>query len=85
MRVKVKAKLVVGYWEFTPTESGADNSAERDTSTVTKQLEEPVAKRKRDLCWKEENWSMLNKDMEIHGGGLPFALAPFSGLVCTFE
>ena len=42
MRVKVKAKLVVGYWEFTPMESGADNSAERETATVTKQLEEPT-------------------------------------------
>ena len=47
MRVIVRARLVVGYWELIPMESGADNSAGQDTSTVTKELEEPEAKRRR--------------------------------------
>ena len=41
MRVTFRAKLVVGYWEFIPMESGADNSTEHDTAIVTNELEEP--------------------------------------------
>ena len=37
--VRVRASLVVGYWELIPLESGADNSAEQDTYIVTKELE----------------------------------------------
>ena len=44
MRVTVQAELVVGYWELVPMESGSDNSQEKDTATVTKELEEPAAK-----------------------------------------
>ena len=36
MRVTVQAKLVVGYWELVPMESGADESSGQDTATVTK-------------------------------------------------
>ena len=46
MRMTVLAKLVVGFWELTPMESVAYNSAEQDTSTVTKENEEPTEKRK---------------------------------------
>ena len=64
MRVTVREKLVVGYWELVPMESGADNSSEHDTATVTKYLEEPTAKRKRTLWWKEENCPRLEKATE---------------------
>ena len=45
----VLAKLVVGYWELVPMESGSDNSSDQDTATVTKDLEEPAAKKMRIL------------------------------------
>ena len=41
IRVTVRAESVVGYWDSVPMESGTDNSSEQDTSTVTKELEEP--------------------------------------------
>ena len=46
-------------------ESEADNSSELDTSTVTKELEEPSAKQKSTLWWKEKNCPRLKKAMEI--------------------
>ena len=55
MRVTVQAKLVVGYWDLIPMESGADNSSEQDISKVTKELEETEEKRMRNLWWKEDN------------------------------
>ena len=64
MRVIIQEKLVVGYWELVPMESGADNSSDYDTSTVIKGLEEPQSKQKRTLWWKEENCPSLNKSME---------------------
>ena len=45
-------------------ESGADNSADQDTSTVTKYSEEPTEKRKRTFWWKEENYPRTNKSLE---------------------
>ena len=45
-------------------ESGADNSSEKDTVTVTKELEELAANQKGDFWYKEENWPSLKKDME---------------------
>ena len=36
MRVEVQENLIVGYLEFPPMESGANNSSEQDTSTVIK-------------------------------------------------
>ena len=44
IRVTFRAKLVVGYWELVPMESVADNSSEKDTATVTNELEEPTSK-----------------------------------------
>ena len=37
MRVIVREILVVGFGDLIPMESGADNSVEQDTSTVTKE------------------------------------------------
>ena len=39
MSVTVLTKLVVGYWELVSMESGYDNSSDKDTATVTKDLE----------------------------------------------
>ena len=64
MRVIVQAKLVVGYWESVPMESGSDNSSEQDTDTVTKELEELAAKRMMNLCWKEETRPRMKKSIE---------------------
>ena len=64
MRVTVISKLVVGYWELVPMESGSDNASEQDTATVTKELEETAAKQKRILWWKENKWPKLKKSME---------------------
>ena len=61
----VQVKLVVGFGELITMESGYDNSAEEDKSTVTKENEEPAAKRKRISWWKEENYLRLNKYLEI--------------------
>ena len=47
-------------------ESGSDNPSEQDTSTVTKDLDEPEATQMSTLWWKEENWPSLNKAMERH-------------------
>ena len=41
IRVKVRSKLVVGYWRLIYLESGANNSVDQDTATVTKELDEP--------------------------------------------
>ena len=45
-------------------ESGADNSADQDTSTVTKDSDEPTENRKRTLWWKEEDYPRMNKSLE---------------------
>ena len=45
-------------------ESGADNSEEQDTGTVTKELEEPAAKQKRTSWCKEENRPRLKKALK---------------------
>ena len=45
-------------------ESGADNSADQDTATVTNELEEPVEKQNMTICQKEDNWPMTNKYLD---------------------
>ena len=65
MRVKFQSQMVVGYWELVSMESGADNSSDKYTATVTKQLEEPAEKRSMTLWWKEENWTRLKRYMDI--------------------
>ena len=42
MRVKFQMKLAVGFWELIPLELGADNSAEQNTATVTRDNEDQV-------------------------------------------
>ena len=64
IRVKFKANLVLGYWELVSMESGSYNSSEQDTATVTKEVEEPEAKRMRILGWKEDNRTTLKKALE---------------------
>ena len=44
MRVTFRVKLVVGFGEWIPMESGYYNSAEQDTATVIKKNEEPEVK-----------------------------------------
>ena len=63
MRVKVQSKLVVGYCGLISLESGADNSAEQDTCTFTKEIDEPPTRRNVNLLWKEWNWQRLKKAM----------------------
>ena len=53
IRVTFQNKLVVGYWKLVPMVSGDDNVSEQDTYIVTKDSEEPSAKQKRTLQWKE--------------------------------
>ena len=53
IRVTFPAKLLVGYWDLVPMESGADNSSEQGKATVTKKLEEPAEKQKCNLWWEE--------------------------------
>ena len=59
MRVLVRGKLVVVFWELIPMELGANNSAYQDTATDTKQNQKPEKLQQSDLWWKEENCSML--------------------------
>ena len=60
----VLANLVIGFCDLIPLEAGADGSEEQDTATVTKEVEEPEAKRMRILGWKEDNWTTLKKALE---------------------
>ena len=58
--------MVVGFWDLIPLEPGADNSAEQDTATITKENddwaeEEKAANLNRTLWWAEENWPRLKK------------------------
>ena len=65
MRVTVRTRLVFGFGDLIPMESGADNSVEQYTATVNKEHEEPSPKLKRDSWWKGENWPRPKKDLEI--------------------
>ena len=64
MKVTFREKLVVGYWELVPMESGSDNLSEQDTVTVTKELEEPAAKRMRILWRKGDKRPTLKKSLD---------------------
>ena len=44
-------------------ESVSDNSSYKDTDTVTKENEEPSAKRNSTSWCKEENWPRLKKSL----------------------
>ena len=60
-KVIFQAKLVVGYWELIPTESGGGFSAPQETVTVRVAKEIPPAKKQRTSWWTEDNWPRLKK------------------------
>ena len=55
MRVTVRSKLVVVFWELINMESGYDKKEEQGTATVTKDNEETTEKRKMNFWRKEKN------------------------------
>ena len=61
VKVIVQAKLVVGYWELIPMESGAEFSAPQDTATVRVAEERRAGKKKRNHWWSEANWPRLKE------------------------
>ena len=54
-KVIVIAKLVVGYWDLIPMESGTGFSVPNDTYTVRVETEIPTAKKQRTSWWTEDN------------------------------
>ena len=54
-KVIVQAKLVVGYWELIPMESGAEFLALQDTATVRVAEEIWAEKKQRNHWWTEAN------------------------------
>ena len=54
-KVIVRAKLVVGYWELIPMESGAELLAQQDTATVMVAEERRAAKKNMNCWWTEAN------------------------------
>ena len=64
MRVTVRDKLVVGFGELIPMESGYYDSAYQYTATFTKDNEEPVTNLNRTLWCKQYNWTRLKKSLE---------------------
>ena len=63
VKVIVRSKLVVGYWELIPMESWDEFLAPHDTSTVRVSEERRVGKEKRNHWWLEANWPMLKEDL----------------------
>ena len=60
-KVIVQEKLVVGYCELTPMESGAELLAPQDTSTVRVVDERQTSKKHRNYFWTEDNWPRLKE------------------------
>ena len=58
-KVVVREKLVVGYWELIPMESGDAFLALQDTSTVRVAEERRAGKKNRNHWWSEANWPRL--------------------------
>ena len=61
VKVIVRAKSVVGYWELIPMESWDECSALRDTSTVRVSEERWEEKKKRIQWWSQANWPRLKE------------------------
>ena len=61
VKVAVRAKLVVGYWELIPMESWDEFSAPHDTSTVRVSEERRAGKKKSNQWWSQANWPRLKK------------------------
>ena len=54
-KVIVQEKLVVGYWDLIPMESGTELLAPKDTATVRVAEERRAAKKHRNHWWTEAN------------------------------
>ena len=61
VKVIVRAKLVVGYWELIPMESWDECSAPYDTSTVRVSEERRAENIKRTQWWSQANWPRLKE------------------------
>ena len=61
IKMIVRTKLVVGYWDFIPMISGAVFLSPLDTATVRVAKERLEAKKQRNSWWTEENWPRLKK------------------------
>ena len=59
VKVIVRAKLVVGYWELIPMESWDECLVPHDTSTVRVSEKRHSEKKKRIQWWSEANWPRL--------------------------
>ena len=59
--VIVQEKLVVGYRELIPMESGAEFLAPQDTATVRVAKERSAAKKQRNRPWMEANCPRLKE------------------------
>ena len=62
-KVKLRAKLVVGYWELIPMESGSELSAPQDTSTVRVAEERRIAKKQSNHLWTEDNLPRIKESL----------------------
>ena len=61
VKVVVRAKLVVGYWELIPMESWDECLAPHDTSTVRVSEERWAEKKKRIQWWSQAKWPSLKE------------------------
>ena len=57
----VLVKLVFGYWELIPIESGAEFFNPQDTVIVRVTEERQAAKKQSNSWWKEDNWPSLKE------------------------
>ena len=61
VKVIVRAKLVLGYWELTPMEPWDECSAPHDTYTFRVLEERRAEKKKRIQWWSQANWPRLKE------------------------
>ena len=66
-KVIVQEKLVIGYWEFIPMESGAELLALQVTSTVRVAGDRWAANKEMNYWWTEDNWPRINEALVISG------------------
>ena len=59
----VGAKLVVGYWELIPMESGAELLDPQDTATVSVSEERRAEKKKTNYWWTEDNYPRIKENL----------------------
>ena len=63
VKVIVLEKLVAGYYELIPMESGSELSAPQDKSTFRVAEERRAVKKKRNHWCSEANWPRLKEDL----------------------